>query len=716
MTERGKVCQEVLEALGPDLFQLRGSPDCNLLIDARTRRVSVSRISHGSVHAAGQQSFFDSDSLDPREGLLALLRTRASSIDSAQSIILRAVRAYARSDASVRGHRGLQCLLEHLMRSAVLFACRDRPKRNLGERGSDHVRIARHAYREFAKKAMDAGLAADLPSHAREWLAASLVERSCRSEAGNSARSASELVSLLDLLRMQPDMCRLLQRCQSELNERQSDPDSAASDPLDDDVISSIHWDLVMCEAWCREILARLRGDPMAPLEQSCEQTEEEQKPEEEQKRARLLDLPPRSQIVDFWRCMRLLLQLRLRLWRCPIAPEALQREMAIVGIRHPRDGAVMATRFYCDALSGGGERSDSRSLRREFVRLLGDQSRLWPFDGGRDWDGLERACARWFDRRPERILEDWREDCRQDLERSQPSGSGGGGSRISEYALVRLCKRSLSKYPVTALSLSVTLLMLWSMRSGDTGFVTPRGVQEPLAYWPHGCYVVAQLLLLAAWVFRRESRRFLPRSFYGTCFVWLISLLPLVEVIRKVELIPAMKGEGVEASPAIPRLVLDFIARVLGSGMPENSGLDRLAHPQPGGHSQLVLTGATLGGFLVTFGLILLQIRGRRITRPDLQRRSPQLVRAVREFLVSLRDDCGDLLIAGKVVLMAWCGSMWWGTVMFSALACFRLWPDGVTVFGSLFPLSIWAVAIAFISQLMWQDQFLTEPMSHDR
>jgi hypothetical protein len=87
-----------------------------------------------------------------------------------------------------------------------------------------------------------------------------------------------------------------------------------------------------------------------------------------------------------------------------------------------------------------------------------------------------------------------------------------------------------------------------------------------------------------------------------------------------------------------------------------------------------------------------------------------------VREFAVSLREGRKDLWIAIRVVGVAWCGSMWWGAVMFSALTCFGLWPEGVSVSLSLFPLSIWAVAIAFISQLMWQDQFLTEPMSYDR
>lgn len=601
--------------------------------------------------------------------------------------------AYCRAEASVRAHSGLQVLIELVLRSLVLKVMSQPVKGDL--------RRARQIYRNFAERAIDSGLAPGLRMEASDWIGESSVEWACRAIATECGRSPSELVELFDMLAIRDAVRSLLARCEASM-----DGSAGASDTSieqGDHQVRHLFWTLAACESWCREVLDRLVGIPIGPtlgglLDESGSDSNKET--------AELVELPPQAHLAEFWECMRCLARLQLRLWQRRDTVESLAVEMDLACIVHPREACRRAVDLYCIEGVQGLNIDARRRMIRRLASYVPEQRLRWPFDDGKEWDDFERACARWFDRRAIDALERWQGDILRSVELSSPQPQHStftSRRRTSGSGSVSwLIRKAFTKYPVTVIS-SVVLVAFLVYTAIVGGF---HAVQPS---W--SCtYLVIQFSCLLVWLFRQESRRFLPRSFFGTAFIWGLSIFPMVELLHKLNDIRAFDG-GAPATVDSPELDVLFNANPYG------------------------LVAFTASGLLLCFGLILLQVRGRKVTRLDqLDRDSryasnfklslcwlvsgwiPDLVRRIRE-------DGAGLTGALKSLAVACFGSLWWGTVVFAAIAHFVFQGNSPAdpvnsayqVDWVIVPLSIWAVALAFIAQLMWQDQFLTEPMAHD-
>lgn len=598
--------------------------------------------------------------------------------------------AYCGAEASVRGHPELQVLVEQVLRSLVLWVM-SRP-------ANGDLRSARQVYRNFAERAIDAGLSPGLRLEASDWIGESSVEWACRAIATERGRSPSELVELFDMLAIRDAVRSLLARCEASMDGSAGSP--GLSDEHGDHQVRHLFWTLAACESWCREVLDRLVGEPLRPTVVSILEGSDADGNKEA---AELIELPPQAHLADFWECMRCLVRLQLRLWQRRDTIESLSVEMDVAGIVHPREACRRALGLYCiEGLDRRNDLARSRLIQR-LASCVPSQRLRWPFDDGKGWDDFERACARWFDRRAIGALDRWQDSVRQTEERDarqpQHPESARRGPAAEPKGVPWIVRKGFSRYPVTVIS-SVALVVFLASAMKDGGF------REVPPSWSRA-YLVLQFGCLILWLFRQESRRFLPRSFFGTAFIWGLSLFPIIELLHKLNAIGAVGG-GLAGSGSSPEL--DTLLKADAYG----------------------IAWFTIIGLLLCFGLILLQARGRKVTRLDHLDRDARHALSFRSAMKWLAFEwIGDLWsriledgagITGslKSLLIACCGSLWWGTLAFAAIAHFVFkgvspTPPSDPVFWVLVPLSVWAVALAFIAQLMWQDQFLTEPMAHD-
>ncbi len=628
---------------------------------------------------------------DPRE-FSQVLRRRVSpdrsAHDSRWSVAEILGLAFCGAEASVRGHSGLQVLVEHVLRNLVL--------RVMTHPAEGDLRAARQIYRNFAERAIDAGLAPGLHLEASDWAGQASVEWACRAIATERGRSPSELVELFDMLAIRDAVRSLLAWCEDSMAGSPDGPSSTVE--RGDNHVRHVFWTLAACESWCREVLDRLVGEPLRP---TIANILEGSDADGNKETAELIELPQRAHLAEFWECMRSLVRLQLRLWQRRDTVESLSVEMDVAGIVHPRDACRRALSLYCiEGLDQNHDAVRSRLIRR-LAGCVPEQRLRWPFDDGKEWDDFERACARWFDRRAIDALERWQDAVRGTEVResrhadAKPRVSGARSSRLPWFV-----RKGFSKYPVTVISFSALSAFLAS--------VLVIGGFQRVPSWLSFAYLAIQFVFLLLWLFRQESRRFLPRSFFGTAFIWGLSLFPMIELLHKLDAISKPAGA---ASSNQGELDLDALLRANTYG----------------------IASFTIIGLMLCLGLILLQARGRKVTRLDqlyldTDRASgfgTALDWLAFGWIADLRrrivEDRAGIVGALKSLVVACGGSLWWGTMAFAAIAHFVFGgspnsdPAVSPVFWVLLPLSVWAVVLAFIAQLMWQDQFLTEPMAHD-
>lgn len=585
--------------------------------------------------------------------------------ESGESVACKIGRATVDVAESILGDAELQCLLERILRGWVLHSCMGRRRRS-----SDVCPTSRSTpldvYRVFSRGIARMGLSARLTREASRWVSDAAVTASMRRESGADGSLVSPVVSLFDLL-------ALTAARETQLNDiERIMRDHRLGSSESDEQLREAFWDLAACELWCREILTTLAGSA------------------DKEKRPRLLQLVRPSQLLQFWNVKRQLCRLQCELWQRPAAREALSAELRLMDCSHPRDARQRCIDFFCLNVLDGSDVIESRTAFLAWLKDLVPRERLSdPFGDGLKRDAFERASARWFDQTAQRRLTNWEQE-------TGCSSSHGSLTRQRDGAPdwprshLQLLRSAIDRYPVTTVSLFAMACSLAPALVGGFNALARVGA------WPTAwLYTLVQATLLSLWVWRGEQRRFVPRSFFGTAFIWLILLFPLLEIAHKTRrLVPGAVSEREQDN--------EYFLLSTQAGWP------------------IVLV--SLAGVLLCLGLIMLQVRGRtkrgHTREPNnINWHRPQIAWRRFQSEVNLRGIWVETTIACKATAFSVVGSLWWGTTVFTAFAALDLLPlhAEVDVRWVIFPLSIWAVAIAFLSQLMWQDQFLTEPMSHD-
>lgn len=394
------------------------------------------------------------------------------------------------------------------------------------------------------------------------------------------------------------------------------------------------------------------------------------------------------------------LLMARVRLWSLDEAERLLQPELTLLSWKRPSDDVFRATAIATlDPLSDGAfKKIHDASPREEFLDPFWRAPALQT--------ALERREARWFKPDSSKQIEKFVRRARKlDKLNSQADVQDGTSAerrlkrRFTRDFILPLARGfTITKAGLVMLAISWVMIIV-----ACTKWIT---VQTILAPTFTKCLVFFQGLLFLAWVMRRELRLHLPRAFFGTGFIWLLSLLPLLEVIKDFRDVARPGGSGGVASEGDLYIlkvgVCDiWLISLIGLGFGTALILMQVRGPRRADHS-------SIAGILTT--LMRHARRCMAIGRTETQ--------YIWGAMHGPRRACGDLIIATTVTLRSVIGAMWWGTMMFFSLAAFEvICPEDLPkVAWSIIPLSIWAVGLAFVSQLMWQDQFLTEPLGSDR
>jgi len=400
------------------------------------------------------------------------------------------------------------------------------------------------------------------------------------------------------------------------------------------------------------------------------------------------------------------LLMARVQLWKLDEAELLLQPELTLLGWERPsgdlRRAAVVATLELLD--SGAFMRVCDAIPREQFLDPFWSDPALQT--------ALERLEARWFKRTCSDMLTEFK---KRESRLSVPGRPIGAAERTMPERRVNLRSdgdRYASKVLSLAQGFTITqagcfmLAVAWAVM-----FAVLMGkVREPSRVLICS-YVLIQGLLLLSWIMRRELRLHLPRAFFGTGFIWLLSLLPLMEVIRNVNVlaIPPHLYDDSKAKRDYSLLLLTdgpcsrefWGISLLGLGFGIALILMQVRGPRPAGHSSIAEIVTTLT----------------RQCRRTWKTKGAEC-RDLWSAMHGPRRAWKDLLTAVRVTVRSVIGAIWWGTIVLFSLTAFEptLGDDRMKLQWSIIPLSIWAVGLAFVSQLMWQDQYLTEPLSSDR
>jgi len=219
--------------------------------------------------------------------------------------------------------------------------------------------------------------------------------------------------------------------------------------------------------------------------------------------------------------------------------------------------------------------------------------------------------------------------------------------------------------------------------------------------------YILLQLIFLAVWILLKQTRWCVPRAFFGNGFIWFIGILPAVEFSGK-------------AFDTVKHKSLNDVE----TNLTNNNPLFLLFTPYFNNDKTwglFLFLGFLISGLLFALSFVLLQVRGPRLPSPQntFKLHKTRIDRLFKDISISL-----------LVTLKAFIGSVWWGALYFAA---FIAWGYEVsyssefiskynprdqinlTFLLNILPLSAWGLGLAFLSQLMWQDEFLTEPLSSD-
>ena len=215
--------------------------------------------------------------------------------------------------------------------------------------------------------------------------------------------------------------------------------------------------------------------------------------------------------------------------------------------------------------------------------------------------------------------------------------------------------------------------------------------------------FILLQLIFLAVWILLKQTRWCVPRAFFGNGFIWFIGVLPAVEFSGK-------------ALDTVKHISLKDVEQ----NLTNNNPLFLLFIPYWINDQRGLFLGFLISGLLFALSFVLLQVRGPRLPSPQntFKLHKTRIDRLLNDIFISL-------LVTSK----AFIGSVWWGALYFAAFIAWGfeaslslgvskpLCPEKTKFLFllNILPLSAWGLGLAFLSQLMWQDEFLTEPLSSD-
>jgi hypothetical protein len=616
---------------------------------------------------------------------------------------------FCASDEWTRGQADLQGPLALLLRLLWLRAVRDGDPSGVKEviRGQDGVCKIESVIQRFATSACEAGVPAGPnaahsmaytpgtsrldygpgnrgPRHSSvgmdpidlDWVSlSSVIDVSHGWETGaNSAASRTPEFDGIARMRASFD---LLENHLANAQELLQSPDRSGNAD-----IRQIFWKLFVVESCLRATLEVLRGDQVEGHPTSGANETRSWSPG-------MVGLVAAGELVRVHRLMGQLLILRLRLWQLPSAEDRLDAELSLLGFRRPADDVLAVSRVF--TFDHFREESDRRLLEAFEGAVPAPVFRDPFFPIPSDRIGFERLEARWFNRRNSRMLKRWETKCRRSADIATSFGASTLPGKVRALVLPVMDWLDGRMFTALGLALLCFCALLWCTQHiptiagisiGDT--VIGSALRDSMPWtmcdwmpWFARGYLVAQTALLAGGVAARESRANLPRTFFGTGFIWLVALFPAVELLHKLASATDMKEKD---QPDLHFLVL---------------------------HQCKSYMATLFVGALFTHALLMLQVRGVRRSGATGMRGGLGLRRLVEDLWLGLK-------VLGHSCLLSW----WWGSVvMCGALGLGVIDTNAFNeAFPAILPLGVWAVALAFLSQLMWQDQFLTEPLGFDR